>query len=55
MRNLSRNLSRKRAAPKGMSLLEIMVVITLIGLVAATVGVAVLGVLQDGERNAARN
>ena len=38
-----------------MSLLEIMVVITLIGLVAASVGVAVLGVLEDGEKDAARN
>ena len=46
---------KKRRAPKGMSLLEIMVVITLIGLVAAAVSVAVMGQLEQGEIDTARN
>jgi general secretion pathway protein G len=51
---------RKRArarvmAPRGMSLLEIMVVITLIGLVAAAVSVAVMNQLEKGEMDTARN
>jgi general secretion pathway protein G len=41
--------------PKGMSLLEIMVVITLIGLVAAAVSVAVMNQLEKGEMDTARN
>jgi general secretion pathway protein G len=44
----------KRAA-RGMSLLEIMVVITLIGLVAAAVSVSVMGMLEKGEMDTARN
>ena len=40
---------------RGMSLLEIMVVITLIGLVTAAVGVAVMGQLEDGQMKTARN
>lgn len=46
---------KKRRAPRGMSLLEIMVVITLIGLVAAAVSVAVMGQLEQGEIDTARN
>jgi general secretion pathway protein G len=42
-------------APRGMSLLEIMVVITLIGLVAAAVSVAVMNQLEKGEMDTARN
>jgi len=38
-----------------MSLLEIMVVITLIGLVTAAVGVSVLGALTQGQIDTARN
>jgi len=45
----------RRAAVRGMSLLEIMVVITLIGLVTAAVGVAVLGQLEQGQIDTARN
>lgn len=41
-------------APRGMSLLEIMVVITLIGLVTAAVGVAVMGQLNKGQIDTAR-
>ena len=41
--------------PRGMSLLEIMVVITLIGLVAAAVSVAVMIQLEKGEMDTARN
>ena len=48
--------ARRRAlAPRGMSLLEIMVVITLIGLVAAAVSVAVMNQLEKGEMDTARN
>lgn len=44
-----------KARHRGMSLLEIMVVITLIGLVTAAIGVAVIGQLGEGQRDAARN
>jgi general secretion pathway protein G len=44
-----------RRQHRGMSLLEIMVVITLIGLVTAAVGVAVMGQLEDGQMKTARN
>ena len=44
-----------RRMHRGMSLLEIMVVITLIGLVTAAVGVAVMGQLEDGQMKTARN
>ena len=40
---------------RGMSLLEIMVVITLIGLVTAAIGVAVIGQLNKGQADTARN
>jgi general secretion pathway protein G len=40
---------------RGMSLLEIMVVITLIGLVTAAIGVAVIGQLGEGQAKTARN
>jgi general secretion pathway protein G len=40
---------------RGMSLLEIMVVITLIGLVTAAIGVAVINQLGKGQSDAARN
>lgn len=43
-----------RGGPRGMSLLEIMVVITLIGLVTAAVGVAVIGTLEEGQVDVAR-
>lgn len=45
----------RRQAPRGMSLLEIMVVITLIGLVTAAIGVAVMGQLSEGQRKTASN
>jgi general secretion pathway protein G len=40
---------------RGMSLLEIMVVITLIGLVTAAIGVAVINQLGKGQADSARN
>jgi len=40
---------------RGMSLIEIMVVITLIGLVAAAIGTAVITQLGKGQNDAARN
>jgi general secretion pathway protein G len=56
--NESTSMKRRRsrwAAARGMSLLEIMVVITLIGLVAAAVSVAVMNQLEKGEMDTARN
>ena len=50
-----RRRRQKRRGGRGMSLLEIMVVITLIGLVTAAVGVSVMGMLNDGQRDVARN
>ena len=47
--------SARATQPKGMSLLEIMVVITLIGLVTAAIGVAVMGQLEEGQKDTARN
>ncbi len=49
--------NRKLATPahRGMSLLEIMVVLVLIGLLAGTVGVAVFGQLSAGQEKAAMN
>ncbi len=44
-----------RRRRRGMSLLEIMVVITLIGLVTAAIGVAVINQLGKGQSDAARN
>ncbi len=46
---------RRVRALRGMSLLEIMVVITLIGLVTAAIGVAVINQLGEGQKDAARN
>lgn len=45
----------RRLRSRGMSLLEIMVVITLIGLVTAAIGVAVVGQLNDGQAKLARD
>lgn len=45
----------RTTAPRGMSLLEIMVVITLIGLVTAAIGVAVMGQLGEGQKKTATN
>ena len=45
----------RRAPVRGFSLLEIMIVITLIGLVTAAVGVAVMGQLEKGQIDTARN
>lgn len=45
----------RKGVVKGMSLLEIMVVITLIGLVTAAVGVAVMNQLEKGQMDTARN
>jgi len=51
----SDNGKKAKAGPRGMSLLEIMVVITLIGLVTAAIGVAVMGQLGEGQRKTASN
>jgi general secretion pathway protein G len=51
---MKNNKKKKVRALPGMSLLEIMVVITLIGLVASVVTVAVMNQLEKGERDTAR-
>jgi len=50
-----KNQKRKIKALPGMSLLEIMVVITLIGLVAGVVTVTVMNQLEKGEMDTARS
>jgi general secretion pathway protein G len=52
---LASTSAARRRRPRAMSLLEIMVVITLIGLVTATIGVAVINQLGKGQADAARN
>jgi general secretion pathway protein G len=44
----------KRRRPRGMTLIEIMVVITLLGLIAAAVGVAAMNMLVQGQIDTAR-
>lgn len=53
--NLLASRGLRRGQLRGMSLLEIMVVITLIGLVTAAIGVAVINQLGEGQKDAARN
>jgi general secretion pathway protein G len=53
--NAQQETAARATAPRGMSLLEIMVVITLIGLVTAAIGVAVMNQLGKGQSDAARN
>lgn len=55
MNNASTRAAARTTAPRGMSLLEIMVVITLIGLVTAAIGVAVMSQLSKGQTDSARN
>lgn len=45
---------RRRRRPRGMTLIEIMVVITLLGLIAAAVGVAAMNMLEQGQLDTAR-
>jgi general secretion pathway protein G len=46
--------ARRRRRPRGMTLIEIMVVITLLGLIAAAVGVAAMNMLEQGQTDTAR-
>jgi len=45
---------RRRRQSRGMTLIEIMVVITLLGIIAAAVGVAAVGMLERGQVDSAR-
>ncbi|MEW5848385.1 MAG: type II secretion system major pseudopilin GspG [Myxococcota bacterium] len=45
---------KKRKKARGMTLIEIMVVITLLGLIAAAVGVAAMNMLVKGQSDSAR-
>ncbi|MDP2344961.1 MAG: type II secretion system protein GspG [Deltaproteobacteria bacterium] len=47
--------SRSRRRPRATTLMEIMVVITLIGLITAAVGAIVFDVMRDGQDQIARN
>jgi general secretion pathway protein G len=53
--NVTRTKAKTKRAPRGMSLIEIMVVITLIALVTAAVGVSVFKVKRDGDVQIARS
>jgi len=44
----------RRRHPRGMTLIEIMVVITLLGMIAAAVGVSAMGMLIEGQVTSAR-
>jgi len=46
--------NRNRRPSRGMTLIEIMVVITLLGLIAAAVGVAAVNMLSKGQTDASR-
>jgi general secretion pathway protein G len=52
---LAASTTKSARRQRGMSLLEIMVVITLIGLVTAAIGVAVINQLGKGQSDSARN
>lgn len=49
-----KNTQRRCRPARGMTLIEIMVVITLLGLIAAAVGVAAMGMLERGQLDTAR-
>jgi len=44
----------KKRKPRGMTLIEIMVVITLLGMIAAAVGVAAMNMLSQGQTDSTR-
>ncbi|MBI5497796.1 MAG: type II secretion system major pseudopilin GspG [Deltaproteobacteria bacterium] len=46
--------ARRRRPARGMTLIEIMVVITLLGLIAAAVGVAAMNMLEQGQLDSSR-
>ncbi len=50
----ARKQNRRRRAARGMTLIEIMVVITLLGIIAAAVGVAAVNMLERGQIDSAR-
>jgi general secretion pathway protein G len=52
--SLKKTRSTQRRRPRGMTLIEIMVVITILGLIMAAVGVAVIPKLDEARRDTAR-
>ncbi|AKJ00907.1 general secretion pathway protein G [Archangium gephyra] len=52
--SLKKTRSTQRRRPRGMTLIEIMVVITILGLIMAAVGVAVIPQLDEARRDTAR-
>lgn len=53
MRHIKKS-NRRRRMSHGMTLIEIMVVITLLGIIAAAVGVAAVNMLEQGQLDSAR-
>jgi general secretion pathway protein G len=51
---MDRKTKQQRRRSRGMTLIEIMVVITILGLIAAAVGVAVIPKLEEAKRDTAR-
>ncbi|MFH1810868.1 MAG: type II secretion system major pseudopilin GspG [Pseudomonadota bacterium] len=51
---MKKNDNRRRRSSRGMTLIEIMVVITLLGIIAAAVGVAAVNMLERGQIDSAR-
>ena len=52
--SLKKTRKTQRRHPRGMTLIEIMVVITILGLIMAAVGVAVIPRLEEAKRDTAR-